>query len=275
MDKKTTIILLILLFVILIIVGTVMYLIGYKINKLNVYFFNAGKADSTLITFEDKTILIDTGEEDFFDKLDLYLYSNRIDKIDYLILTHFDKDHIGSASKLIDKYEIGTIYQTNTKKDSDYYNNYIKSISNKGINPITVEGDLTIDINDLQMTINGPSKIYEEDESNNSSLITTIKYKYRSFIFMGDAQNERIIDYLDDHHGKYDVLKLPYHGNYQKNDKKLLDEINTKYTIISSDIYEDKLLDLLENKRKKYYKTGEGNISISSNGIFIKFDKLK
>ena len=275
MDKKTTIILIVLLFVALIIFGIVSYFIGYRVNKLNVYFFNAGKADSALITFEDKHILIDTGEEEFYDKLDLYLNSNKINKIDYLILTHFDKDHIGSASKIIDNYEVSNIYITNTTKDSTYYNNYLESIKKKNITPIKVEGDLDISIGELQITINGPTKIYEEDESNNSSLITSIKYKYKSFLFMGDAQNDRIQDYLYDHHDTYDVLKLPYHGNYQKNDKKLIDEVKPKHIIISSNTYEDKLIDYLEGKRKKYYKTGDDNISISSNGYFLKFDKLK
>ena len=275
MDKKTTIILIIVLFVILIIAGIICYLLNYKVNKLNVYFFNAGKADSVLITFEDKHILIDTGEEEFYKDLDLYLNSNRIDKIDYLILTHFDKDHIGSASKLIDNYEISNIYITNTTKDSEYYNNYLESIKKKNITPIKVEGDLTIDINDLKMVINGPTKIYEENESNNSSLITSIKYKNKSFLFMGDAQNERIQDYLTEHHDKYNVLKLPYHGNYQKNDKKVIEDIKPSHVIISSNIYEDKLIDYLDSKRVKYYKTGDGNISISSNGMFLKFDKLK
>ncbi|MBR6072905.1 MAG: MBL fold metallo-hydrolase [Bacilli bacterium] len=275
MDKKTTIILIIVLFVILIIAGIICYLLNYKVNKLNVYFFNAGKADSALITFEDKHILIDTGEEEFYDKLNLYLNSNKINKIDYLILTHFDKDHIGSASKIIDNYEVSNIYITNTTKDSTYYNNYLESIKKKNITPIKVEGDLDISIGELQIIINGPTKIYEEDVSNNSSLITSIKYKYKSFLFMGDAQNDRIQDYLNDHKGTYDVLKLPYHGNFQKNDKKLIEDVRPKYIVISSNIYEDKLIDYLDSKRKKYYKTGDDNISISSNGYFLKFDKLK
>ena len=250
-------------------------LTGFKVNKLNIYFFNAGKADCTLITYEDKHILIDTGEETFYKDLDLYLNSNRINKIDYLIITHFDKDHVGSASKLIDNYEISNIYITNTTKDSEYYNNYVNSVKNKNIEPIIVKDDLDISFGDLQIIINGPNKIYEEDESNNSSLITSITYKNKSFLFMGDAQNDRISDYIDSHKGTYDVIKLPYHGNYQKQDKNIIESYKPKNIIISSNIYEDKLIDLLNNKRVTYYKTGDGPVSISSNGLFLKQDKLK
>ena len=85
-----------------------------------VYFFNAGKADSILLEKNGHYILIDTGEDTLRDDLLRYFESNHIEKLDYLIITHFDKDHVGSASTVIDNLEIGEVLQSNSPKISEY-----------------------------------------------------------------------------------------------------------------------------------------------------------
>ena len=267
MDKKTAIILIVLV----LLVATIMYFLNLDIYKLHLYFYNAGKADSCLVTFDGKNILIDTGEEDFFDKLDKSLEEKKVKKIDYLIITHFDKDHVGSAAKIINKYEIGNVYQTNTTKNSEYYSNYLKALDDKNITPITVENDLTINIDKLVLIINGPNKKYTEDESNNSSLIVSIKYKNKSYLLLGDAQDKRLEDYLSDHTSKYDVIKLPYHGHYQEMDKKLLEVTKPKEIIISSNKIDDELEALIKDEKIKYYITEDGSIDIAS-GYFYKIN---
>ena len=88
-----------------------------------IYFFNAGKADAILLSKDNKYIMIDTGEEDLSNTILNYFKNNNITKLDYLIITHFDKDHVGSASKIIDNIEIGEVLESNYPKDSIYYNN--------------------------------------------------------------------------------------------------------------------------------------------------------
>ena len=61
----------------------------------------------------------------------------------------------------------------------------------------------------------GPTDIYDSNESNNSSLIVSINYSDTNYLFMGDSQNNRIKDYLNQHNNEYDFIKIPYHGNYQ------------------------------------------------------------
>ena len=254
MDKKTVIIILLLL------VGVVGTIILFSKNyNFKLYVLNAGKADSSVIYYKDKTIVIDTGEEDFYNTLNNHLKSHNSSKIDYLIITHFDKDHVGSASKLIDDYEIGTIYITNTIKESDYYKNYVASINKKNITPKIVTGDLDVSIDDLKIVINGPDKLYAYDESNNSSLIVSIKYKQHSFLFMGDALNERMKDYIETHDGSYDVIKLPHHGDYLKQDEELIKKYNPRTVIVSSNFIDEKLKSLISKYNLTMHYTNEAN----------------
>lgn len=256
---------------IVVIILIIILLINKK-DKIKIHVLDAGKADSSILTYKDLTIIIDTGEEDLYSDIDAYLNKNKINKIDYLIITHFDKDHVGSAYKIINKYEVLNVIQTNTTKDSIYYDKYVESLNNKGINPIIVNDNYKISYNDLKLVINGPVKIYDKNESNNSSLITSIYYKNNSFIFMGDCEKERLKDFISTNNTKYDLVKIPYHGNYQKQLKNLIDNIKPKYAIVCDNKIDDKMKNLLEEKDLKYYITKNGSIDIISNGktIYIK-----
>ena len=276
MIKSEKILIVVILIIILLLLFTI-----YGNNKignnydLKIYFFNAGKADAILISKNEKYILIDTGEESLSDDLLQYFKNNNIERLEYLIITHFDKDHVGSASSIIDNIEIGEVLQSNSPKESIYYTNYLSSLSNKSITPITVSGDYEILFEDLQINVNGPTTIFENNESNNSSLIVSMIYNDNKFLFMGDSENARIKDYLSNNTETYDFIKIPYHGNYLKRLDDLLDVVNPTYGVItcsSKEGCEDDTLDILDTYNIEYYMTKNGAISVLSDGnkIIIK-----
>lgn len=265
MDKKTTIILIL----VILVLGTIIYYLNFSVYKFKVVFLSAGNADSSIITYKDTTIVIDTAEEDFYDKLDNYLYVNKINKIDYLIITHFDKDHVGSASSIIDNIEIGEVLQSNSPKESEYYTNYLNSLASKSITPKTVTGNYNLTFEDLNIIVNGPETTYQNSESNNSSLIVSITYGNNKFLFMGDSENARIKDFISTNNETYDFIKIPYHGNYLKRLDDLLEKTNPKYGVMTcsqSEGCEKETLAILNNYNIKYYMTKNGSISVLSNG---------
>ncbi len=274
MVKKDSILIIIIL---IIMISLSIYLYKNKednTNKLKIYFFNAGKADAILISKDNKYMMIDTGEEDLSNTILTYFKNNNIKRLEYLIITHFDKDHVGSASSIIDNIEIGNIYQSNYPKESEYYTNYLNSLNNKNITPITVSNDLEISLSDLKININGPDIIYDSNESNNSSLIVSMIYKNNSFLFMGDSENQRIKDFVEINNNTYDFIKIPYHGNYLKRLDDLLENINSKYAVCTcsnSEGCDSRTLELLNNYNIKYYLTRNGSITLLSDGENITF----
>ncbi len=267
--------------IIIAIIILVLLLLGYTIFKayknykkydFKVYFFNAGKADAIIISKGDKYMMIDTGEEELSDEILAYFKNNNITKLDYLIITHFDKDHVGSASTIINNIEIGEVIQSNVPKDSEYYDNYIEALSNKNITPKTVSGNYEITLSDVDITINGPEVIYEKNESNNSSLIVSMTNGNNKFLFTGDAENARLNDYIEKINTTYDFIKIPYHGNYLKKLDELLNKTNPKYAVITcsnKEGAEEDTLDLLDSLNIKYYLTRNGDVTILSNGTDI------
>lgn len=233
-------------------------------NNLNITFFAYQKSDSILITYKDKVVLIDTSLESYSNALINNLNKKNIKTIDYLILTHFDKDHIGSSSKVIDNFNIKNILTGDYIKESEYYNNYIDSINRKNLKPIEFENVYKFNIYDLEFMVYKPNKEYESDSSNNSSLVVSLKYKNNKFLFTGDIENERIkdLDNLD----TYDLIKMPHHGKYNKELDNLLDKVKVKYAIITNDSIDTKTINLLNNKNIKYYYTNDKNIYVKSDG---------
>ena len=242
-------------------------------SDLQMYFFEAGKADCTLIKQGDTVILIDTGEIDLGSTIISFLEDNDIDCIDDLILTHFDKDHIGSAAVILNTVEVKQVYTSNVPKDSSYYDNYLEALANNGLEATIVTEEITLNAGELMIKIEGPSKIYEKNESNNSSLITSIYYKDQSFLFTGDIQNDRIKDFISENNETYDLIKIPYHGHYQKQLGKLLNNVDPQYAIITSSDEENEdseTLSLLKEKECSYYLTRKGPVLAVSDGDTIK-----
>lgn len=153
---KVLIVLIVLIIIIVFVVSLYIFKNRNENSNYNfkIYFFNAGKADCILISNNDKYIMIDTGEENLSNEILSYFKNNNITKLDYLIITHFDKDHVGSSSKIIDNIEIDNVLQSNCPKDSEYYTNYINSLKNKNITAQTISGDTSFVLGDIKFVVN-------------------------------------------------------------------------------------------------------------------------
>ena len=268
MEKKE-IIIIILLFIV---IGFLIYMFNNFSSNMEIYFFNAGKADAILVSHNNHYFMIDTGEESLKEEILDYFKENNITKLDYLIITHFDKDHVGSASHIINNIEIGEVLQSNTTKDSEYYKKYLQALQNKKIIPKTILGDYLISLDNLKICVNGPDKIYESNESNNSSLIVSITNYYNNFLFMGDSENARIKDYLNDHREVYDFVKIPYHGHTLKRLDDLLEVVKPTYAVITcsnSSGASKETLELLKEYHVNYYLTKNGSVMVFSDGKSI------
>lgn len=272
MNKKIIILVGILLVVV---VSLLIFLLNIdnSTGKLKIYYFNAGKADSCIIYNDDFAVLIDTGEKELGSEILTYLEANNIKKIDYLIITHFDKDHVGGASYVLNEIQVDNVIQSNYPKESKVYTKYLNALSDKGITPVTLREDMSFNFGDVYFNINAPiEEVYSNNESNNSSLIVSMKYKNNSFLFMGDAENLRIEEYLDNNNASYDFLKVPYHGHYQTSLDDLLDVVKPKYSVITSsddELEDNTSLELLKSIDCDTYLTRNGSILITSNGKTI------
>ena len=235
-------------------------------------FFNVGKADAILIQDKNTNIIIDTGTEESSDYFLEGLKKLNIKTIDYLILSHFDQDHIGGASKLLTTYDVKQIYQTYLVKTSKEIASYQNALKEKNITPHLVRENLSFTVNDTTYTIYPPLLTsYDNSPSNNSSLCVRAVYKNTSYLFPGDAEKLRIKE-LNKLDLKSDLLKLPHHGGAEDNSDKFISKISPKYAIITdteNEPADEIVLSYLDKINASVYHTYKGDIHVESDGESI------
>ena len=238
--------------------------------ELTVHFFDAGKADAILLTTANGAVLIDAGEKGFGKTILAYLEEMGVEKLDYLIVTHFDQDHVGGAAKVLNNIAVGTVLQSNCPKDSEEYEKYVKALANADIKPVTVRETYTFTLDGVTYSVDPPRQTkYSSDNSNNSSLIVSVVNGENRFLFMGDAETERLAEFLDANDTTCDVLKLPHHGKDEPLLSALLASTKPAYAVITSSDEEPEsaaTVEALEAAGAQVLLTREGAVTLRSDG---------
>ena len=268
----------------------IILLLGYKLsfnfdNNFYVYYLDVGQGDSILLISprSRKATLIDTGgkksvsynefppnEYHISNNVITFLKSINISKINTLITTHGDYDHMGESINLVNNFKVGNII-LNCGSLNELEQNLITILDKKHIKYSKC-------INQLDIS---PIKLYflnsgEYDNENDNSNVIYAKLNDYKFMFMGDAGVEKEKDILNKYNiSVIDVLKIGHHGSKTSSSKEFITKIKPKYSIISvgkNNRYGHPNKEVLENlKDSKIYRTDQdGSIMFK-----IKNNKLK
>lgn len=271
-------------FISVILIISLIFVFIIKIPKdLKIYFIDVGQGDSTLIvTPNEKKILIDGGgtEHDSYDvgeKILLpYLLDRRIKKIDYVIISHFDTDHIGGILTVLKSLEVGKIIISRQFENSENYQKFIEIIKQKKINIILVnKGDQINVEKNITIKILHPDieNLIEENPLNNNSIVLKFIYNNFSMLFTGDieeiAEKQILKEYKNTKELKADILKVAHHGSNSSSIDEFLKEVNPQNALIGvgrENLYRHPskiVINRLNKFHIKNYRTDEdGEISI-------------
>ena len=256
-------------------------------DGLKIEILSTGKSDCIIICIDDEVIVIDTADVDDGAYISERLRAYGITKIDHLILTHYDKDHIGSAVEILNNFAVERIIAPDFSDTSDLYALLMNAVSRKGTELIRPNEDMFFEAGEGEFWINVPSEPTYKDE-NNYSLITTLSYGSQKFVFMGDALKARTQEYYDrlttDADGEaafdYALVKLPHHGDYYKVLTELLSVIDPTYAVITANsreietkyndaTVEEKLVQALETLQIEFFVTCDGSIRLFCDGTDV------
>ena len=238
-------------------------------NTLSVTYLDVGQGDSIVITYKSNVILIDTGGNIYSDisnnKTIPYLKSLGKNKIDYLILSHGDYDHMGESINLVNNFKVDNII-FNKDNYNELEQELINVLENRNIkyyNSVNY-----IDINNIRLYFLN-DKIYD-NENDNSNIIYFSYYNY-NFLFTGDISSN-VEKYLVNNYNlnKIDFLKVSHHGSDTSSSKYFIDKLNVVNSIISvgrNNIYNHPSILTLNNlENTNIYRTDiEGSIKVSLN----------
>ncbi len=238
-------------------------------NTLSVTYLDVGQGDSIVITYKSNVILIDTGGNIYSDisnnKTIPYLKSLGKNKIDYLILSHGDYDHMGESINLVNNFKVDNVIFNNNNYN-ELEQELINVLENNNIkyyNSVNY-----IDINNIRLYFLN-DKIYD-NENDNSNIIYFSYYNY-NFLFTGDISSN-VEKYLVYNYNlnKIDFLKVSHHGSDTSSSKYFIDKLNVVNSIISvgrNNIYNHPSILTLNNlEDTNIYRTDiEGSIKVSLN----------
>lgn len=235
---------------------------------------DVGQGDSILIHSGSKNVLVDTGGNingyNISENITIpVLKSLGIKKIDLLILSHGDYDHIGESINLVNNYYIEKVI-FNNDNFNDLELNLINILKKKKIK--YYQNIKEFKMNDIKFKFLN-SNIY--DNENDNSNIVYITYKSHNMLFMGDASKIVETDLLKKYKlENIEILKVGHHGSKTSSSKNFVDKIHPKYSIISvgeKNIYGHPSIETLQNlKFSKIFRTDKnGSIMINLKNNFI------
>lgn len=235
--KKTIIILLI-----IIIIFNVLNLLP---KDLRIYFIDVGQGDSTLIlTPKGNSILIDgggseTGSFDVGEKILLpYLLDRGVTKIDYMMISHFDSDHVGGLFSILENLRVEHVLISKQGKESENYKHFLEISKRKKIKVIYAEAGDRINIEkNMFFEILFPTRnLISENILNNNSIVARLVYKNFKILFTGDieeiAEKELIKLYSKTNKLRADILKVAHHGSKSSTIDSFLKLVNPRISLI-------------------------------------------
>ena len=243
-----------------------------------------GKADALILKTDDWAAMIDTGEERDGSYIRETLEAAGIDHLNLLLVTHFDKDHVGSAAELLGTVGADQVLMPDYEGTRPEYAAFLSALEahpETEVQRITGMETLEIPAGSVNTSLtiyaaDDPTEIRDTDGEydNDMSLVAKVTCGEKQFLFTGDIEKTRIRQMLESQvDWKADWIKMPHHGRYQKKVEKLLEAVNPFYAVIcdgGDQLAEEETLDALKKRQIKAWETADGTVVTITDGKNIK-----
>ena len=266
-------------------------------GQLTISMLDIGQGDAVLIQTGAKNILIDTGDDKYYEdgkkgkentQLLTELQKLKIDHIDTLVMTHAHADHIGKADKVIAQYGVKELVYNGIPSTSKYFINALKAAKANGTQQVKVKAGDVLDFgNGVSFEIVSPSQsLIDEDTAaikakkkvdvNNESVVGRLTFGNFAMLFTGDAEGpvekEMVASYGKKL--KCQVLKAGHHGSKTSSTAEFLKLVQPESVVMSLGVNNqyghphEALLNRLQKQGvKNIYRTdANGTITIVSDG---------
>ena len=266
-------------------------------GQLTISMLDIGQGDAVLIQTGAKNILIDTGDDKYYEdgkkgKENTQLLSElqklKIDHIDTLVMTHAHADHIGKADKVIAQYGVKELVYNGIPSTSKYFINALKAAKANGTQQVKVKAGDVLDFgNGVSFEIVSPSQsLIDEDTAaikakkkvdvNNESVVGRLTFGNFAMLFTGDAEGPVEKDMVASYGKKLkcQVLKAGHHGSKTSSTAEFLKLVQPESVVMSLGVNNqyghphEALLNRLQKQGvKNIYRTdANGTITIVSDG---------
>lgn len=215
-------------------------------HAFSVHIIDCGQADAILLSKDASYALVDAGEtmspsqKEARDKIIAYLDSLGVKKLEFVLFTHQDYDHIGSGLDILKKYSVKRVYDNGVAHTSATYEKLMQHILDENIRyDIVKAGDkisspwsgVSIDVlsppGDLIMSGSSP-------DINENSVVLKVTYGDISYLLTGDAGKDAEEYILSTgYNTAADILKAGHHGSRHSSTKDFLNKVSPDVIVVS------------------------------------------
>src|SRR3989338_2233332 len=237
-------------------------------GTLAVEFINVGQGDSTIIKSGDETMLVDCGPKGASESVLKTLAENNISRLQKLLMTHSDADHIGACKGILTKTRVDKIIINGVKGDTKTYTELEKELKYRNIKVAELCAIDSIGESQYQILNTGRGK----KKHNDNSIVMLLKHGLTQFLFMADCDGdcEKQLPATD-----IDVLKVGHHCGAISSSTEFLEKTTPTIAVIhvgknGYGFPSGECLDRLNKADAEIHRTDKnGNIIVTSNGISI------
>ena len=204
---------------------------------VSVHFIDVGQGDCALIKTQEKNILIDCGEREYYNTVLNYLKKQGVTRLDYVIISHPHSDHMGAMSYIIDELNADTLIMPKVKDElvpvTSSFGRLLDSVSRSGTQVVYAKPETRIEL-DNGSSIELLSPLNDYDDLNNYSVVVKLIAAGYTFLFTGDIEKDAENDILKSGFDiSADVLKVAHHGSSTSSKAKFLNTVDADYAVIN------------------------------------------
>ena len=207
-------------------------------NILKVYFLDIGQGDAIFIDSPTHgRALIDGGpNRKVLSELGKILpFADK--RIDVVIETHPDKDHIGGLPEVISRYNVGLFLEPGVESENNIDDELKKRMGEKNIPKLLARRGMIVNFGDgVKLMILFPTQDVLNWETNRASIVAKLVYGDKSFLLTGDSPIaiENVLVNLDPKILDSDVLKAGHHGSRTSTSLEYAEAVSPEYAVISA-----------------------------------------
>lgn len=243
-------------------------------QEMRVHFLDVGQGDSIFIeSANGKTMLVDGGVKGAGQQVVSYLKELGVNKLDIVVATHPDADHIGGLIPVLQSsIDIGQFYDSGKVHTSQTFEEMLTLIDTKNIPyhvPTTGENIAFDD----GLTVKVLNANEHATDNNDASIVLKMVYGNVSFLLTGDAGIALEKDMLQND-VQATVLKAGHHGSNTSSSEKFIQAVHPEVTVLSygeGNKYghpHAEVVERLQAVGSKIYATAEaGTVIVSTDGV--------
>lgn len=245
---------------------------------LSVTYLDVGQGNGILVQCDDQTMLIDGGPRESSSFVVSYLNRMGIQKLDYMLISHFDEDHLAGAVGALHNFPVGTLLTPDYETDTGIYDSYTEAAEENGCEAVHPSLGDTFSLGSGSFQIISPVSWGHEDE-NQDSIGIILKNGRDRFFIGGDIGLEGEQEILESGVDiQADVMLTNYHGSHVS--REFFQAVDPSWAVIScgeNNSYghpRQDTVELLQEFQVPLFRTDkQGTITAVSKGQGITFDQ--